>query len=129
LYFYELHEGEQDVFADVLLIHDELWEPEEFFELVQQVRRRVLDSFEHDTLIESIAIELERDHGFTFVSDDKLSAAINVSRDDDNTFIAKLDGDEDDEEDADDDPDLRVDADYKVILAEFDPTQLDNRTN
>jgi hypothetical protein len=119
VYFYELHEGDAEVFSDVILAHDEQWEPEEFFELVQQVRRRVQDAFEHDTLIEAIANELEQTYGFTFVSDEKLTAAVNVSRDDADNFLADLDaedGDEDDEDDEDDDL-----PDYKAIIAEFDP--------
>jgi hypothetical protein len=79
LYFYELHEGDDDVFADLLLVSDEQIEPEDFFELVQSIRTRVQDSFEEDTLIEAIALELERDHGFTFVSDARLEASVHVS--------------------------------------------------
>jgi hypothetical protein len=79
LYFYELHEGDEEIFTDLLLVHDELMDPEDFFELVQVVREQVQDSFEQDTLIEAIATELEREHGFTFVSDDKLAASVHVS--------------------------------------------------
>jgi hypothetical protein len=118
VYFYELHEGDAEVFSDVILAHDEQWEPEEFFELVQQVRRRVLDAFEHDTLIEAIANELEQTYGFTFVSDEKLTAAVNVSRDDADNFLADLDAEDGDEDDEEEDEDL---PDYKAIIAEFDP--------
>ena len=114
MYFYELHEGDEDVFSDVLLVHDSEYDPEEFFELVQDIRRKVQDMFEHDTLIEAIAQELERHHGFVYVSDDRLTAAVNVSRDDDDNFLAEIDRgggvDLDDE-----------DADYVSIPVEFDP--------
>jgi hypothetical protein len=79
LYFYELHEGDDDVFSDLLLVHDEQMDPEDFFELVQAVRAKVQDHFEEDTLIEAIALELEREHGFTFVSDTRLTASVHVS--------------------------------------------------
>jgi vacuolar-type H+-ATPase subunit I/STV1 len=79
LYFYELHEGDDDVFSDLLLVHDEQIEPEDFFELVQAVREKVQDSYEEDTLIEAIALELEREHGFTFVSDARLTASVHIS--------------------------------------------------
>lgn len=79
MYFYELHEGDEEIFTDLLLVHDELMEPEDFFELVQVVREQVQDTFEEDTLIEAIALELEREHGFTYVSDDKLAASVHVS--------------------------------------------------
>jgi len=79
LYFYELHEGDDDVFSDLLLVSDEEMEPEDFFELVQAIRERVQDTYEDDTLIEAIAHELEREHGFTFVSDERLTASVHVS--------------------------------------------------
>ena len=60
MYFYELHEGDDDVFSDLLLVHDEQIEPEDFFELVQAIRTQVQDRYEEDTLIEAIANELER---------------------------------------------------------------------
>ena len=74
MFFYELHEGDNEVFSDVLVVSESEWEPEEFFELVQSIRRRIQDSYIHDTLSEAIAVELERDHGFIYVSDDRLVA-------------------------------------------------------
>jgi hypothetical protein len=116
LYFYELHEGDEDVFTDVLLARDEEIDPDDFFELVQSVRRRIQDSYEDDTLIESIAVELERDHGFIFVSDERLTAAVNVSTVDAENILITADDDADD---------LLADdgraADYRAVIAEFDP--------
>jgi hypothetical protein len=109
LYFYELHEGDEDIFTDLLLIHDELMDPEDFFELVQVVRDQVKDSFEQDTLIEAIALELEREHGFTFVSDDKLAASVHVSMvDDENRLIG-----------IDDETGRADSAEYRSILADM----------
>ena len=79
MFFFELHEGDDDVFSDLLLVSDEEMEPEDFYELVQAIRERIQDTFEDDTLIEAIARELEREHGFTFVSDARLSASVHVS--------------------------------------------------
>ena len=105
MYFYELHEGDDDLFADLLLAREEEMEPEEFFETVKNIRERVIDSHSHDTLIEAIADELERDYEFIFISDDRLTAAVNVSRDPAENFLTELDGDEagsgDDDLDAD----------------------------
>ena len=110
MFFYELHEGDEDIFSDVLLARDDEMDPDEFFELVQSVRRKVQDTYEDDTLIEAIAVELERDHGFVFISDEKLAAAVNVSTEDSENFLVGLDtGDEE------------RDADYRAIVAEFDP--------
>jgi len=94
MHFYELHEGDNDVFADLLLAREEEMEPEEFFEIVQSIRRRVVDSFEQTTLVEAIADELERDYEFITITDDRLTAAINVSRDEEENFLADLDTDE-----------------------------------
>jgi len=111
VHFYELHEGDEDIFSDVLLVRDDEMDPDEFFELVQSIRRRVQETYEDDTLIEAIAVELERDHGFIFVSDDRLTAAVNVSTEESENFLAALDDDEEDE---------RGEA-FRTIVAEFDP--------
>jgi hypothetical protein len=108
VYFYELHEGDDEIFSDLLLVHDELMEPDDFFELVQSIRTRIHDTFEDDTLIEAIARELEREHGFTFISDERLTASVHVSPDADENRLVSLDDD------------LR-EADYRSLLADFDP--------
>jgi hypothetical protein len=119
MFFYELHEGDDEVYSDVLLYSDSEWEPDEFFELVQSIRRRVQDTHRGDTLSESIAVELERDHGFVFISDARIAAAVNVSAREDENFLARLESDyPDDDEDDDRDDD---DADYRAVVADFDP--------
>jgi hypothetical protein len=122
VFFYELHEGDNEVFADVIVVSESEWEPEEFFELVQSIRRRIQDTFIHDTLSESIAVELEREHGFIFVSDERLTAAVNVSTDEKENFLADLD-------DEDRPGDEERDADYRAIVAEFDPEGGPGRQN
>ena len=122
MYFYELHEGDEDVFSDVLLVRDDEMDPDEFFELVQSVRRRIQDTYEDDTLIEAIAVELEREHGFVFVSDERLTAAVNVSPEDSENFLADLDtGDELGEGERG--------ADFRAIIADFDPEDGPGRPN
>ena len=115
MHFYELHEGDNDVFADLLLAREDEMEPDDFFELVQSIRRRVQDTHEHDTLIEAIAVELERDEEFVLVGDDRLTAAVNVSPIETENVLITSDDDEDDESDGE-----RA-ADYRAIIAEFDP--------
>lgn len=113
MFFYELHEGDEEVYSDVILAHETEMDPDEFFELVQGIRRRIVDTYVDDTLIEAIAIELEREHGFIFISDERLSAAVNVSVEEAENFLADIDrGGGDDEE---------RDADFRSIVAEFDP--------
>lgn len=119
MYFYELHEGDEDVFSDVLLVSDVEWSPEDFFDLVQSIRLRVQDTFEDDTLIEAIAVELERDHGFVFVSDDRLTAAVNVSRDEDENFLAEID----------EEPAVDTDGEFRTIYADFEPPDGGGRPN
>lgn len=91
MFFYELHEGDDDVFTDVLLASDEEISAEDFFDLVQSVRRQVQGSMEADTLSESIALELERRHGFLFIADERLHAAVNVSTVDAENFLVAVD--------------------------------------
>lgn len=122
MFFYELHEGDDEVYSDVLVVSESEWEPQEFFELVQRIRHDVQHSYEQDTLIEAIAMVLERDYGFIFVSDDRLAAAVNVSTQDGDNFLAELDADLDDEDDDDDgDGDEAPKGDFRTILADFDP--------
>lgn len=120
MFYYELHEGDEEIYSDVLLATENEMDPDEFFELVQSIRRRVQDSYEHDTLIEAIAVELERDHGFVFISDERLTAAVNVSVEESENFLAEVGP-------MDDDAEAR-DVDYRAVIAEFDP-EGDGRPN
>jgi hypothetical protein len=112
MFFYELHEGDEDIFSDVLLVRDEEMDPDEFFDLVQGIRRRVQDTYEDDTLIEAIAVELERDHGFVFVSDDRITAAVNVSTEDSENFLVEV---EDNGEEIEEGR-----ADFRSIIADLE---------
>jgi hypothetical protein len=91
VHFYELHEGDDELYSDVILAREEEMAPDEFFEIVQGIRLRIQDSYEEDTLIEAIAIELERDHAFIFISDDRIDAAVNVSVDEEDNFLLVAD--------------------------------------
>ena len=108
MYFYELHEGDDDVFSDLLLVSDEQIEAEDFFELVQAIRARIQDRFEEDTLIEAIALELEREHGFTFVSDARLTASVHVSPDEAENRLISLDDE------------IMESAEFRTIISEFE---------
>ena len=121
MFFYELHEGDDEVYSDVLVVSESEWEPQEFFDLVQRVRHEVQDAYEHDTLIEAIASVLERDYGFIFVSDDRLAAAVNVSTLDADNFLAELDPEDEDDDEDDDDEGAEPREDYRSIYADLDP--------
>jgi hypothetical protein len=89
LYFYELHEGDDDLLSDAVLVSETERSAAEFAELVQVTRRAVLETFEEDTLVEAIARELERSHGFTYIGDEKLTASMSVGVEDDDTFLVE----------------------------------------
>jgi len=117
VFFYELHEGDEEVYSDLILASESEWEPEEFFELIQRVRHDVQDGYEQDTLIEAIAMVLERDYEFVYVSDDRLTAAVNVSTQEADNFLTVLEGEEEDDEEERE----QFAGDCRTILADFDP--------
>lgn len=79
---------------------------EDFFDLVQSVRRQVQDSHGSDTLIEAIAHELERSHEFLFISDERLHAAVNVSTVEEENLLISVD-------------DEAARADYKAVFVDY----------
>ncbi len=89
LFFYELHEGATDLLTDALLISERDHTPAQFEAMVTQARAAVIDTFEEDTLVEAIARELERAHGFTYISDEKLRASMSVGMEDADTFLVE----------------------------------------
>ena len=117
MYFYELHEGDEDVFSDVLLAHDHEYDEQEFLELVLDARRDVVERFEEDTLSEAIANELERRHGFLHINDNRLRVAVNVSSNDEETYVATV------EESGDGADGAHLDGDegYRSLLVDIDP--------
>ena len=90
LYFYELHEGDDELFTDVLLSHDSEFDEEEFLGMVLEARGAVLDRFEEDTLSEAIAAELARHHGFLVVDDRQLRVAVSVSAEEGVTAVVAV---------------------------------------
>jgi hypothetical protein len=87
LYFYELHEGATDLMTDALLVSDRDHTPAEFAAMVETARKQVLDTYEEDTLVEAVARELERTHGFTYIGDEKLRASMSVGTEEEDTYL------------------------------------------
>lgn len=87
LYFYELHEGPTDLMTDALLVSERDHTPAQFAEMVQAARRAVVETYEEDTLVEAVARELERSHGFKHISDEKLRASMSVGAEEKDTFL------------------------------------------
>ena len=118
MYFYELHEGDDDLFTDALLVHELEFDDGQFLEFVLDARQRVLETFTEDTLVEAVAHELERQHGFTFVDDARLTAAVNVSASEDGTFLADLTDEPGDGEDE------SGEALFRTLLVDIDPNDM-----
>ena len=112
LFFYELHEGDTDLYSDILLAHETEYDEAEFLELVLEARARVLDSFTEESLVEAVAADLATRAGFLVIDDSQLRVAVNVSAQEDATFVS----------------DLQVPsgaaasgADYRTLLVDVDP--------
>jgi len=91
MYFYEIHEGDNELGTAVLLAHDQALSPDEFFAMVKKAKTLLADAYEEDTLSEAIANELERSSGFLHVTDDRLLASVNVGETDADTFLVTSD--------------------------------------
>jgi hypothetical protein len=89
LFFYELHEGPTDLMTDALLVSDRDHTPAQFARVVEVARKAVIDTFEEDTLVEAIARELERSHGFTYIGDEKLRASMSVGMADEDNYLVE----------------------------------------
>jgi hypothetical protein len=109
MFFYEIHEGDEDLGTAVLLAHERKFDPLEFFALVKKARTLLVDAYEEDSLSEAIANELARAHGFIHVTDDLLVASVNVDETEEGTFLVSQDG-----------------GDRSVFLSRDDPQEQDS---
>ena len=91
VFFYEIHEGDEDLGSAVLLAHERRFTPVEFFALVKKARALLVDSYEEGSLAEAIANELARSAGFIHVTDDLLVASVNVDVTEEGTFLVSED--------------------------------------
>lgn len=89
LFFYELHEGATDLMTDAVLVSELDHTPAQFASMVVTARTAIIDTFEEDTLVEAIARELERSHGFTYISDEKLRASMSVGMEEEDTYLVE----------------------------------------
>lgn len=87
LFFYELHEGATDLMTDALLVSERDHTPEAFAQMVRAARAAIIETYEEDTLVEAIARELDRSHGFTYIGDEKLRASMSVGLEEADTFL------------------------------------------
>ena len=87
MHFYEIHEADEELLLGVTLAHEERFSPPEFLAMVEEARGRVIESFEEDSLVEAIAQELERAHGFYPALDRALQAAVSVSTEEGETAL------------------------------------------
>ena len=124
MFFYEIYEAEDELALGVTLAHDERIPPEDFLAVVEEARGRIIESYTEETLVEAIALELERNHGFYPALDRRLVAAVRASSEEGETALIPLDveADEGAGESVDDererDPDLK---DAEDLLAGREP--------
>ena len=76
--------------TDALLVSEHDHTPAQFADIVQAARRAVIETFEEDTLVEAVARELERSHGFTYISDEKLRASMSVGIEEEDTYLVEI---------------------------------------
>jgi hypothetical protein len=124
LYFYELHESDDELFSDALLAHAEDFSEDEFLDLVKAARAKVLDRFEEDTLVAAVARELERSHEFIYIDDRHLRAAVNVSVVEEENVLAAIEDREDDEEGDEGDLDTDEDETFRTLVVRVDRPDL-----
>jgi hypothetical protein len=114
VYFYELHESDDELYSEVLLAHDVEFDESQFLEMVLEARSAVLGSFEEDTLTQAIANELHRKYDFVHIDDTRLTVAIRVSSEEGQTAATTVEergrGYDDDDED----------TDYRSLLVDLD---------
>jgi len=124
MFFYEIYEAEDELALGVTLAHDERISPEDFLAAVEEARGRIIESYTEETLVEAIAVELERSHGFYPALDHRLVAAVRASVEEGETALIPRSDEAGDRatESADDrgehDPDLR---DAEDLLAGREP--------
>ena len=87
MFFYEIHEGDEELGTAVLVAHQRKFDALEFFALVKKARTLLMDAFEENSLSEAIANELARTAGFIHVTDDLLVASVNVDVTEEGTFL------------------------------------------
>ncbi len=90
MYFYELHESDDELFANLILAHDAEYDEQEFLDIVLEAQEAIGKTFEQESLIEGIAAELERKHGFVQV-EANLRAAVRVSAEEGETTVTAVD--------------------------------------
>jgi hypothetical protein len=113
MYYYELHESDDELFTEALLAHDSEYDEQEFLQLVLEARADVISKFEEDSLIEAVANELARHHGFIHIDDSQLRAAVRVSANEgetDLTDVSELGASEVEEDD-----------EFRTLLVDVEP--------
>ena len=92
MYFYEIHEADDELAIGITLAHDEAFAPSEFLAMVETSRSRVIETFAEETLIEAIAADLEREHDFAAAVDARLVAAVAVASEEGETRLLAHEG-------------------------------------
>jgi hypothetical protein len=121
MFFYELYEADDDVSLGITLAHDERISPHDFLAAVEEARGQIIESYEEESLIEAIALELERSHGFYPALDHCLQAAVRASTEEGETALIATANALESASEEEEDPDLR---DAEDLLAGRQPRAL-----
>ena len=126
MFFYEIHEADDEVALGLTLAHEERIAPHDFLAMVEEARGRIIESYEEESLVEAIALELERSHGFYPALDHRLQAAVRASTEEGETALIEIAADGESDRDGvdageEEDPDLR---DAEDLLAGREPRPL-----
>jgi hypothetical protein len=121
MFFYELYEADDDVSLGITLAHDERISPHDFLAAVEEARGQIIESYEEESLIEAIALELERSHGFYPALDHRLQAAVRASTEEGETALIATANALESASEEEEDPDLR---DAEDLLAGRQPRAL-----
>lgn len=124
MFFYEIHEADDEMALGVTLAHEDRIDAHDFLAMVEEARGRIVESFEEDSLVEAIARELERSHGFYAALDHRLQAAVRTSADEGGTaLIPGNDLSARNHSGADEEPDLDL-RDAEDLLSGREPRAL-----
>lgn len=124
MFFYEIHEADDEMALGVTLAHEDRIDAHDFLAMVEEARGRIVESYEEDSLVEAIARELERSHGFYAALDQRLQAAVRASADEGGTaLIPGTDLSAQNRSGADEEPDLDL-RDAEDLLSGREPRAL-----
>jgi hypothetical protein len=91
MYFYEIHEGDDDIGTAVLVAHADRFSPEEFFRMVKRAKALERSSSFAIASASEASSKLSFTSAFVHVTDERLLASVNVGETDADTYLVATD--------------------------------------